>query len=422
MKSTQQKSRPYYVVACLLWLTVGWRVDLLSIGGSAVRVDDLLIIALAPMAMKVAREHRESIGRLNWAMGLLVFFAYLSSFVNFLTGRVDLSVALLFASRPLEYWIIFLAAVHVVSVAGFQILVRLTYFAVTFHVAVAVLQYMGIFDIGFSKFSSERGAGFTAGPYELGAICVIIGLAALNQRRTGFVAVALLGILISVSRISLLAFVVGASYIALRRWRQGGREVRLRPSTVLIFVSITILVIVSAFVGFAERVVKPASDRLNQTSVFASFESAGRMASTFPAGLTSGEYQRIAYDGIDFVISSAGADASSDVRFFRWHMLLDNMGSSWNWFLGLGPSYPGPSVDGALLRILVETGFFGLMAWALLFVGLWRRVDRSGRAALLGTLVGSTVIDLPFAMRVAAVLLIVCATCMTRVGPHKPIG
>lgn len=150
------------------------------------------------------------------------------------------------------------------------------------------------------------------------------------------------------------------------------------------------------------------SERLSQTSPLASWEQGGRAAAAAPEIHNSGEYASYAYGEVT-PTTSQSVDVSSTIRFTRWRVLIHLLSEDGRWLLGLGPSFAGPSVDGGILRILVETGVLGFIGWLALVFAFWRRMGPAGRASLIALIVGSLFIDLTSAMRVMMVAFLLFA-------------
>ncbi|GAA4740212.1 hypothetical protein GCM10023350_25820 [Nocardioides endophyticus] len=393
----------------IAWLLLGVRVDLVSLGGSSVRLEDVILAGLAARLLPRLPELAKD--RVNLLMLLIAAASVMSLGFASGAGRVEAPVGLLYALRPLEYWVVYATLVPAkgrLTVSESR-LRRLVYVVVLVQVAAASAQVLGGVSFGFSKFSVERGAGLTAGPYELGAICVIGGLYALGRGNLAIFAVGLLGILLSASRISLVAYLVGATFLVGALLLRRRSTTTVRPGTVGVTLGSMALVVALIASPVMGSITSPLSDRLTSTSILSTWHDSREIASVVPTPHSSMQYFQIAYGSISSIQEGPSADNSSLIRFYRWNLLLFALSAEGAYLLGLGPSFPGPSVDGALLRIFVETGIVGLLLWCVLYVSLFRRSDVAGRSALLATLVGSLVIDLPFAMRVAVLLLVVLA-------------
>jgi hypothetical protein len=219
----------------------------------------------------------------------------------------------------------------------------------------------------------------------------------------------------SQSRVSLLATVIALTivYVAGRKSTAGpagrsatARAASPRPVSVIACTAIVVGVVIAGPV-LNSTLVQPALERAQSTSVVASWSSAASVVARSSHLTTSEDYASVAYAGIGESIlnATASSDASSAVRFFRWQLLLrETLNDPLHVIFGLGPSFPGPSVDGAVLRVFVETGLLGLAAWGLLVRNWLRSTPVWFKAAVLSLLIGSLFIDLLFALRPMVVL------------------
>ncbi|MDW4573868.1 hypothetical protein R8Z57_13890 [Microbacterium sp. M3] len=385
------------------WLLAGPRIELLSIASSSIRLEDLLLFALLVLAAVHGWKRVKAVVGLRMlvATGAVVTVGILSAVIAVAAGRIDALAGLLYVARPIEYWVVLPAVLLCLKRSeGRSRRVVVTLAVVTcLQVTVGALQVLGV-PIGFSKFTYERAAGLTAGPYELGAMCAMLVCFWLYRRSYALAAIALVGIILSQSRISLAAVALGIAIILLSAWgtisRSLARLWRRRAVFVSTLAGIFVLtVLLAAWLG------RPVIERLTDTSLVNAWVDAQRFSHAAPILTTSDAYSHVAFDRIDTVLTGASIeDVSNVVRFFRWQLLLAAMAATpLAWVFGLGPSFAGPSVDGTILRILVEFGLVGLIAWIAWFyqsvrgAGVWL-------VAVLATLVvGSTTIDLMFALR-----------------------
>lgn len=153
-----------------------------------------------------------------------------------------------------------------------------------------------------------------------------------------------------------------------------------------------------------ERVLVPTAVRLATTSVSGSWDAAGELASRVPRVDTATQYSEVAYATILEDVganeaSGEGLEASNLIRFYRWHLILNNLDTPERIVLGLAPSFVGASVDGSYLRFLADGGVVGVLAWLYLIATWFRRVPLWVAAVVLSYLVGALFIDIVYAMR-----------------------
>jgi hypothetical protein len=400
----------------VLWLLIGPRIEIASVGGSSVRFEDFLLLGVGLYVIR------------NWSLiraeklvrrgiGLVVLVSLLAAGIGTLTGRVHLGSSLLYSLRPLEYWVVYPAVAVLLHKAGpkaFTWTVGVLIAVTCLNTFAAGLQFVGGIQLGYSNSSISRGAGLTAGPYELGALMAMLACYWLYFRRYGLTVIAFAGLLMSLSRVSLLAGVVGVAVILIGQGFSKEPRIPSSKPKPLLVVGITLaavaLIAVSPRIG--NTLVRPALERTQSTSIVGSWQSAGIVVSTTPRQLTSDSYFETTYTGIgDYILgATSSSDASNVVRFFRWQILLREVTASpANLSFGLGPSFAGASVDGTYVRIFVETGLLGLIAWGLMIAGWLKRRPLWLVAVVITMIVGSSFIDLLFALRPMVVLWILIA-------------
>lgn len=421
-----------WVWLCLIWLLAGPRISILDISNSSLRFEDVLLASLFVIViprwkmLKCLPSFRSGIS--------FVFVASVVAVViGAATGKIDFLSGSFYAVRPIEYWIIYPALLLALN-SGWS-LAKGSFFTNTMRavtalqVGIAGLQYLGL-SIGFSKFSYTRGAGLTAGPYELGAICAALGCYWLGNRQFWWVAVAGVGVVLSQSRISLLALAAGATIIYLSRFTAPKAKLvderkRLSPFQVI---SVTCVVAVSiASLPYLLKTAQPLGERLASSSLLGAWNASADPARSVGPVSTSADYFSIAYadvrDNVNFDSLGAAGDASNIVRFFRWHLLLNSIDTPPEVAFGEGPSFAGPSVDGSILRIYVEAGLLGLLAWFILLVKTARRSEPWLLAVIATLIVGGAFIDLFFAMRpMVLVWALVAFARFTSIGRMEEAG
>lgn len=403
----------------LAWLLIGPRVTILSLQGSSVRLEDVLLVALLPLAVKGLRVGKDLRRR---GIAVVTAVAIVAAVFGTAAGHVRLGPALLYGIRPLEYWIVYPAVLGLLVSEQRLARVQMTKLLAVVTVVQSTTAFLQValgVQVGFSKFSYQRGAGLTAGPYELGAICAALACFWLARRRYLLVVVACVGLAASASRISIVAFALAGAYIIVRRSRGARRQLasgqkRLSLNRQYALSAVVACALFALVVGTSplwyQGVAAASVGRIKETSIAAEWTVAGEAAANVAVSSRSDGYQAVAYGDFADAIGEGlvGAqDASNVIRFFRWHLLLSAIGNSW--VVGLGPSFAGPSVDGAFLRIVVETGGAGAVAWLLLVRGMYSGAPTWMRAVLLTFVVGSAFIDIPFAMRPMILLWLMVA-------------
>lgn len=427
---SRERGQDRALLGVLFILLAGPRLVLVPFGGSSLRLEDLILAGL--LLLVVARwaqitnygYRATGVLILSVVTALSIALATVAGSINFLSG-------ILYGARQLEYWVVFPLVWLAVRERGesFQRgLIRVLKWVTLIQVSVALLQVAGVLNLGFSKFALDRGAGLTAGPYELGALCAALACFWIARGEFALGAVASLGVLLSSSRISLLALVVGLAVVAVMFFRTSERQVKVRLNPRTVGGLLVLLAVVTATSTTAlASIAGPLRDRVESTSLTSTWTYAGQYAAFVTPPENSAEYAEVAYasiaDGVDFGLLGASGDTSNLVRFYRWQILLDSTDGPAEYLFGHGPSFAGPSVDGAFLRVFIEGGILGLAAWGLLF----RRVSKGATAGFVGVVatfcVGALFIDVIFAMRPMILFWILAALSspgVVRARPSNP--
>jgi hypothetical protein len=195
------------IAGLLLWLLVGPRIEL----PAGLRVEDVVFVALAVLCTlhlrRTSRPTAPTVAVLGVvASGLIAAGAA--------TGRGMVSPvgAVLFAVRPLEYWIAFPAVLLLLQTAKevwsrrFE---RLLVIVTVLQTAFAVVQYYFGIPVGFSHAAYTRAAGLTVGPYELGAMSAALLVFWISRGRWALASLATIALAASISRVSILGAALG---------------------------------------------------------------------------------------------------------------------------------------------------------------------------------------------------------------------
>lgn len=404
----------YSILFATTWLLVAPRIPIFNLGGSSIRAEDFILVFLGITVL--ARWKTLPLGIAQSGIALIVVVNLTAAVVATATDRVDFLPAAFYSLRVAEYWLVLPALCLVFCSLGSEMIPKILGFVTVAQVFTAALQTIAGVNVGFSKFSYERGSGLTAGPYELGAICAMLAVYWVWKRSWLLTATAIAGVLVSASRISIPALLLGIGCMVIfQRLRLGMRREKIwtrgnrvrGPANVVL----TILLFAVAVFTYAvqpaddDKLADPTLARFQDTSVVEAWGKSGAMASNYESPATSEDYSFIAYDSVGVSLSQgelgfgSSGDDSNLVRFFRWHILLETINDPLRLAIGLGPSFAGPSVDGSFVRMFAETGLFGLMVWFFAVRKWFKGAMPWLVGALVTVLVGGVFIDILVAMR-----------------------
>lgn len=402
---------PYAVVLAVTWLLVGPRIPLANVAGSSIRLEDAVFAVLWVFVLGRWRSVTRSMPK-RQVFFIVVISLIATGFAVF-ADRVSVGPALLYSLRPLEYWVVFPALYFVFrsgEAKSRKFFVRSFAIVTLIQVGVAALQALLGIDLGFSKFSLERGAGLTAGPYELGAICSMLAVFWIVRRNYVLAAISVCGVLLAASRISIIGLAVGAFFALLISRKSGIKEVVSREKRVLTLLIGSTLLFTSCTLLFlspmsAQQLGSPVVDRLQDTSTLDAWNTTGGFTSGLQLPENASDYNRLAYGYMPYLLGSGGfasavsGEASDMVRFFRWHVLIDRLNDPSTITFGLGPSFAGASVDGSFLRMIAETGIVGFAVWLAAIRGWLKNLQPEVSGALIALLVGAVFIDVLYSLR-----------------------
>jgi hypothetical protein len=115
-------------------------------------------------------------------------------------------------------------------------------------------------------------------------------------------------------------------------------------------------------------------------------------------------------------LEESNYDASAFSRFSRWAIAIKAVQSHGmhQFFIGVGPSFFGPALDGAFLRLFVECGLIGLLIYVLFLksVVLLFRDDWRFLAYVVTLMITGVFIDIFFAYKAMSLLWIAIAVHM----------
>ena len=183
----------------------------------SLRVEDLVLGTLAVLCLL----HVRAIGLprgVSLAVAGVVLTGLISGLVAGARGTLDPVTAVLYAVRPLEYWIAFPAALLLLRSGGGTWARRTEVgLAVTtlLQSAFAVLQYYFQIPVGFSHAAYTRAAGLTVGPYELGAMSAMLVVVWVARGRWVLASTSVIALAASIARVSILGAAVALAILTI---------------------------------------------------------------------------------------------------------------------------------------------------------------------------------------------------------------
>jgi hypothetical protein len=351
-------TRFFYFV--LLWCVFSFKLLVGGVGEAGLRMDDLLLAIVC--ALLVLRGNIVKIPRSPAFRAYLIFvtISLCSAVWNALAGRVGFIYSMLFVARLLEYMIFYYLG-YILQENGIRVWRGLqVYFYVL--CVVVPLQMLHLLPTA-SQFDVSRASGNTNGPYELAAVaafffCYFGYRKAKKMRAAGSIVL----LLSTASRITTVGTVIEFVSRYFSRSRSKVKAVTVILLALLI-VATGIAWISSGQSGDGD--VDTLGSRLGRASTLFSADY-GSLYANIPIYATSADYIDGTFADATESANASESDASGMIRAFRWSALIKSSLAHYDSILiGMGPSFGSAAVDGYYVRVFIETGIAGLLAFFL---------------------------------------------------------
>ena len=367
----------WVLIAFLLLLTP--RFFLLSIEGTGVRIEDILLLLLLPATVQVLKYERHRMGPVIWSFAMYFGIVLLSASLAGISGTLSLPVSIAFGIRPALYFCAFVVGwqIGLHSRNGQYGVLLICKWVLFINLAWGLGVSIGVLP-NVASFTSERLAGLTNGPYELSGMLCLISVSLLWMRSFLSVGAGTAGLLWTQSRIAVAAFLIYSAFSVLR--------VRIAGRFLILAIAILLIVVV---VSMRDSTEISSSENLFQLSTVWDRYS--------EAVTTREDYFYAAYsDSANTTIMSGEGDPSLLLRAARWSVVFSTAGGSLNNLLfGMGPSFYSVALDGNYVRLLGETGLIGLLSFVLVGLRLKKSVLHPGyRNLMLALLIQLAIIGL----------------------------
>ena len=346
------------------------KIPLASVGDVAIRPDDLLLFGFGVAALRYHRARRR-VTRLDEAFFAWILIQVVAAIIGAASGHVAFGVSSRVPVRPVEYWLA--SRIALAARASAETIARPLTFAIYLNAGISCLQFLGILS-SFSKVQGVRASALFNGPYELAAFPAgALFFFSARQERAPAVA-ALVALLLSAARITIVAVLVIAVVRAIDLRRVKGMT-GMAAHVLLIWV-----IALSAVLGLSDTVLRGSFRERFSADIVGSAKYALHRANGSPTqGLTQEAYRHDTYTREQryFAGLPRDIDPSTVIRVVRWSVLIrattSDLATFWS---GLGPSFAGVAVDGQFVRAFIEAGVFGLLL-LMYFVVLALRIRNS---------------------------------------------
>jgi len=367
MQINKQKLTKVFFLILICSFLIFPKINIITVPGSrtGIRLEDIciLIYCIYFYYRHIIKGTKISFKliRIIKSFGICFTFFLISTLLGIIRGNTNILLSFLHLFRYLEYFIMFFAGYDYIKISKNKndIFVIIDLILI-FHGIYMILEYFNIVeDIGYliNRPGNDRIYTTFSGPYEFSAfLSMLLPLylyKILKEKKwlnIIYVFIIFLGVILSQSRISLLACLIVSSIIYLFIYKSPNKKK----------ITITGITIVT-ICGFL----------LINTSLLTRFKTIdiNSTITTFKLAWENTDYNYYKETGnINYnekVLSSTN-DISYALRVSKWATLLKEAIKTP--LFGLGLSVVGEAIDGNYVRLLVETGINGLASWISLLI------------------------------------------------------
>ena len=377
MKFGKQSFLKIYLITIFLVVALFPKITLIPISGShaGIRLEDLMIagyfLFFLINGLKTKFSNYKKLSKVVLFFALCLVSFAISNIIGCINGNITPYLATFYLVRALEYFTLIFAGRDLVSMSGGkQILLNIVKATVLFHGVYSILEYFSLTpDITALINRPTSGRIFTtfSGPYELAgylAICLPLILdEVFNKKKYTnllFVILIFVGVILSESRISLVA-IVAITVLWVIRAIFNSRKNKSRSSItkILALALVLVAVIIAALKGIQ-------SDRFSGVD----FED---YKNTVVSAWENADYEYYKWNKQPYyspIVFSQTSDRSFALRITKWAVLAKEAIKTP--FFGLGMSISGEAMDGGIVKLFCETGVLGLILWIILMATVWR--------------------------------------------------
>jgi len=406
------------------------KITLVSAGayeGAGLRIDDFVLFGLLGVVIFSAFSMKSfKVTAFETCFFLLIFWFFVAFTLNIPQGRGSI----LYVLRLIEYFALFYIGAMAPNPRA---LLRVLVVWSVLNAVLSVLQYLGIVGgmmNGVYVPTLERATGLTNNATETSMVALLIFAfyTALNRTSEDFWRLCIM--------FSITAIAIGVSgsrmpialLLLVFAWHMWSLRGVYRITIVAGFVGIVLF----AMTSFSVQQINPSDDAESQqslqTRVFGLFKEGGTAAVVTLFDRV--QFEQAGFTNADVVVARESnkkilgddADLSLLVRFSKWAYAVKtwaNQGVFYQIF-GVGPGVWYNALDGGLLRILTESGFFALITFlALYFVRPKYGDFDPTKVMILIFFAGNLVVDHYFFYKVMACFLMIVGACSAHIGRQR---
>jgi hypothetical protein len=358
-----------WALVVLVYCVFSFKIAIIHGYGNGIRIDDfMLAIAAVALILGWLQGRGSRFSAVDRALLAFVGIGLATALVAYVAGRIQATQGVLFALRPLEYWIVYRLAKRLDERDRGRFAGVLQLYA-WFVAILSMGQVAGVLG-GVTGFALSRASANLGGPYELAAVSAGLVVWFAHRRQWGYAALSCVPLILSESRSTVVAVIVVAPFLA--------RALDWRARCLAVSATAFALMALIFTLGVTESTASTPgggalAGRLQRTSFVGAWSAAGAYTATAPPTTTQPVYEYYAYSALGEDVRASVPDSSALIRYIRWQLLLRaTFHSASTIIYGLGPSFAGLAVDGNYVRTFAESGLVGLAALIIWLLAMWR--------------------------------------------------
>lgn len=377
------KSITYYFIVLLFFISIfSFKINLIAIGGSGIRIDDILIfIFLSLVLVTFTQKHILISNKAVLYSFYLILFSFISVFINNQLHELPLLTGILYSVRNIEYVIFFYIGYYLAK-TNFN-LEKFIKVYIVYSFILIILQSFHIISVA-SKFNVNRAIANTGGPWELAVVISFMLFYSFRHiKNKTYFYVSFIILFLTQSRVTtfIVTLIIFYTYI---------KKLTYQKILILLF-------IISIIISIILMTNLDLMDRYMNLFNLKTFNSLTTLFDSIDFTINRDYYFKTTYGkGLSYILSLDG-DGSALIRFYRWIILIGMTLSTYlSATIGLGPSFASSAVDGNYVRLFIEIGTIGMLLFLYIIYLIYKHTknDFVMRSYILTLIITALFIDI----------------------------
>ena len=397
----KDKIKVRFLILFFLIIAIYPKINIISIPGSrtGIRFDDIFFgiyfIFLIKNIIKNGFKYYGKFSNIVKVFIICVISFFISNVLGFFNGNVKIMLSTLHLVRKIQYFLLIFAGYDLAKLLDKEKFEKILKIVIIFHIGFVILSLFKIIpDIGFliDRISNDRAYSTFSGPYELaGFLLLPVPFLLMNLIKEKkyinlfYIVMCFIGIYLSESRISLLAFII---IIFITLYFKVIKNKSLKLILPLVVLILGILLFINPL-------------HIKKLDRFSSVNISSFITTTKDAWNSTNYnfYKENGYIYYKQEVTNSTNDLSFAMRISKWTTLIKE--SLKTPLFGMGLSVAGEAMDGSFVRLFCETGIIGLILWLFLLATIikeskiLKEEDRwIIKMMILSLIIGSLFIDI----------------------------